>query len=84
MDDCLICAKDKFIQNFQLQYTISAKGEITTYIDVDINRSDNKKYKLRQPHLIEKIITLSGMQDSNRQSILVVELLLHRDLNGKD
>ena len=65
------------------------EGDITKYLGIEITPNDEKRFKVAQPFLIDRIISLLNIytndygMDTNAKSTPVGKPLLHKDLSVK-
>ena len=70
-------------------FTLTDKGDIDKFLGIEINHLDEKRFKISQPFLIDRIISLLNIENNefglgtNSKSTPVGKPLLHKDLSGK-
>ena len=87
VDDCLIFHKTKegvsaCIDSLAQDFDITREGSIEKYLGVNIHWHSDGTIEMTQPFLIERILSLLGLSDSNSVVTPVVKPLLHRDTSG--
>ena len=87
VDDCLIFHKSKegvsaCIDSLANEFDITREGSIEKYLGVNIHWHSDGTIEMTQPFLIERILSLLGLSDSNSVATPVIKPLLHRDSSG--
>ena len=94
VDDCILIAKGSdIIKDFidslthgPEKFEFTDEGTMDKYLGVDIQKLDNGEFVLRQPFLIQRILTSLGIdpEETNSRPVPVVGPLLSRDTDGPD
>ena len=92
VDNCLIIADaeykiDNLIKSMHRgkeKFAFTDEGSIDKYLGVDIHQLDNENFEMTQPFLIERILSLLGLDRgrTNEKCNPVGKPLLNKDLNG--
>ena len=97
IDDCIIIAPsmDKinaFVKLMQVgpeKFTLTDEGDIDKFLGIEITHLDDKRFKISQPFLIDRIVSYLNIESNehvigtNSKSAPVGKPLLHKDLSGK-
>ena len=95
VDDCIIFSKELEViedivkvlkEDFDVEMEENLNdGDISRFLGVDIIRNKDQTFELRQPFLIERILTLLGIDDKvNPRKTPVSKPLLHKDKDAPD
>ncbi|MEY3108605.1 MAG: hypothetical protein RL730_956, partial [Actinomycetota bacterium] len=94
VDDCILIGKSTDIikdfvdslTNGPEKFEFTDEGTMDKYLGVDIQKLDNGEFVLRQPFLIQRILTALGIDpaETNSRPVPVVGPLLSRDTDGPD
>ena len=94
VDDCILIAKHSDIINDFIEslhkgpenFEFTDEGSMDRYLGVDIQKLDNGEFVLRQPFLIQRILSAIGIdpEETNSRPVPVVGPLLSRDADGPD
>ena len=77
------------MQNGTENFILTNKGDIDTFLGIEITQLDEKRFKTSQPFLINRIISLLIIDQNefglktNNKSTPVSKPLLHKDLSDK-
>ena len=97
VDDCIIIGPsmdkiDAFVRSMQVgpeKFILTDEGNIDKFLGIEITHLDDKRFKISQPFLIDRIVAYLNI-DSNEYGIgtnskctPVGKPLLHKDLSGK-
>ncbi|KAL7523161.1 hypothetical protein ACHAWF_000402 [Thalassiosira exigua] len=83
---------DKFVGSIQKGsegFILMDEGNINKFLGIDIRQLDNNKFKMAQPFLIGRIVSLLGLEnnefevDAMPRQRLLGKPLLNKDLEGK-
>ena len=83
---------DSFFQSMKNRpekLVLTDKGDINKFLSIEITHISEKRFKLSQPFLIDRIIYILNIytndygMDTNSKSTPVGNPLLHKDLSGK-
>ena len=92
IDDMIALSKDeqilnKLVANLKAKnFILTDEGSLEKYLGVDVKRTKNGGLELVQPFLIERILTLLGMNDEsmhNSKATPAIRPLLNKDLKGE-
>ena len=97
VDDCIIIGPamteiDKFVESLKNgpeDFVLTDEGDIDKFLGIEITQLDDRRFKLAQPFLIDRIIAFLEIDandfemDTNTKSTPVGKPLLHKDLEGK-
>ena len=97
VDDCIIVGTsmkdiDAFIKSMQEgpeNFILTDEGDIDKFLGIEIKKLAPNKFELVQPFLIDRIVTLLGLENnefessSNSRSTPVARPVLSKDLEGK-
>ena len=97
VDDCIIVGDsmkdiDAFVtsmQNGPEGFILTDEGDIDKFLGIDIRQIGNNKFKLAQPHLVDRIVTYLGLDkneygiSANGRPTPVGKPVLGKDLEGK-
>jgi hypothetical protein len=72
VDDCLIFSPsktvlDSVIQALGAKFRITIEDEVTTYLGLEVSRNSEGTLVVRQPGLIDKVITICGLEQESNQ-----------------
>ena len=92
VDDCILIANkkemlDQFIHSLKNgieKFEFTDEGPIDKYLGVEVEKLKGKEFILRQPFLIQRILTALNVSegDYNSREVPVIGPLLSRDLEG--
>ena len=92
VDDCiLISDKTEMLEQFMTslkngieKFEVTDEGPLDKYLGVEIEKLKDNEFILRQPFLIQRILTLLNVTDDsyNKRDVPVIGPLLSRDENG--
>ncbi len=83
---------DSFVESMQNgaeNFILTDKGDIDKFLGIKITYLGGKRFKISQPFLIERIVSLLNTDQNefglktNTKSTTVSKPLLHKDLYGK-
>ena len=97
VDDCIIVGPsmkdiDAFVKSMKdgpENFILTDEGDIDKFLGIEITHLDEKRFKISQPYLIDRIISLLNIDtntygmETNSKSTPVGKPLLHKDLEGK-
>ena len=97
VDDCIIVGPsmadiDYFVASMNYgseNFVLTDKGDINKFLGIEITQLDDKRFKISQPFLINRILSFLNIDtnkygmDTNAKSTPVGKPLLHKDLSGK-
>ncbi len=89
MDDCLLFSSseqvlDDLISSLQSDFKLTHKGDVSTYLGINIQHHPDGSLELVQPDLIQKIITAAGLESNSTQHDTSSTAILHEDPDGSD
>ncbi len=89
VDDCLLFAKtdailDNLITSLQSDFNLTTQGDVGAFLGVDIQHNPDGHLELIQPGLIQKIISLCGLETESNAHKTPATSILHADLDGPD
>ena len=97
VDNCIIigASMDKinaFVKSMQVgpeKFTLTDEGDIDKFLGIEITHLDDKRFKISQPFLIDRIVAYLNIDSNeygigtNYKSTPVGKPLMHKDLSGK-
>jgi hypothetical protein len=97
VDDCIIVGQsmaqiDAFVTSMKTgkeNFVLTDEGDINKFLGIEITQIDNKRFKVTQPFLTDRIINYLGIDtndygmETNTKPTPVGKPLLHKDLAGK-
>ena len=97
VDNCIIVGPsmqklDAFVKSMEVGpklFTLTNEGDIDKFFGIEINHLDEKRFKISQPFLIDRIISFLNIDTNdfglgtNSKLTPVDKPLLHKDLSGK-
>ena len=92
VDDMIAMAKNKEVLETLLKnlkrknFILTDEGSLSRYLGVDVKYKNNGAFELIQPLLIQRIISLLGLEKEsvhNTKPTPTVKPLLHKDLKGE-
>ena len=85
VNDCIIVSKteegfSKTVKELQASFEVTNKGQITNYLGMRIERMEDGRIKLFQPHFIDTILWLLGLNEGSKgvKTPALSSVLLHR------
>ena len=96
VDDCIIVGPsmtdiDYFVTSMKYgseNFVLTDEGDINKFLGIEITQLDDKRFKISQPFLIDRILSFLNIDtneygmDTNAKSTPVGKPLLHKDLSG--
>jgi hypothetical protein len=87
VDDCLIFAKsdeilDEVLHALEKEFVLTSQGSVGAYLGIDIQRTTDGYLELTQTGLINKIITVCGLQDQSTEHHTPATMILTADPDG--
>ena len=97
VDDCIIVGPsmeniNRFVdltKNRDENFVLTNEGDINKFLVIEMTQIDDKRLKISQPYLIDRIISFLKIYandhnvETNAKSTPVGKPLLHKDLSGK-
>lgn len=82
MDDCLIFSPhksilDDIIKHLSTVFHITSEDDVGAYLGIDISRNSNGHLVLRQPGLIDKAISICGLEHESNEHRTPADKILH-------
>jgi len=75
---------DDILQHLQKSFKITVEDDVNPYLDLAVSRSDDGSIHIRQPGLINKVISICGLEmESNKCRILADTILQPTEKNDK-
>jgi hypothetical protein len=89
VDDCLLFSPhDKVLDNmialFNKHFKIISSSSIETYLSLEVTRNTDGTIPLRQPGLIDKVITLCSLEAESNEHLTPADKLLFEFLEGDE
>jgi len=87
VDDCLFFARDEskieaMIKDLQKDFSLEPEKDVDAFLGIEIRRHKDGTIELIQPGLIQRILTLCGMEDCNTKATPADEVPLGTDKDG--
>ena len=97
VDDCIIVGPsmeniNRFVDsmmNGDKNFVLTDEGDINKFLGIEITQLDDKRFKISQPYLIDRIISFLKIEandhnvETNAKSTPVGKPLLQKNLSGK-
>ena len=97
VNDCIIVGPsmkdiDGFVASMKYRsenFLLTNEGDINKFLGIEITQLDDKRFKISQPFLIDRVISFLNIDtddyvmDKNEKSTPIGKPLMHKDLSGK-